>query len=91
MNAPAHNVITFCSIDDLEARLLASARNVAQATHRVFVLLREFDLRQGWQAYGNLDCADGLNWRCGIGRVAAQEKVRVAKALWGLPQIDAAF
>ena len=40
------------------------------------MLLREFDLRQGWKAYGNVDCADWLNWRCGIARVTAQEKVQ---------------
>ncbi len=55
------------------------------------MLLREFDLRQGWKAYGNVDCADWLNWRCGIARVTGQEKVRIARALWGLPQIDEAF
>jgi len=61
------------------------------ATHRFLALLREFDLRQGWRAYGNGDCAEWLNWKCGISRVTAQEKVRVAKALWTLPRIDAAF
>ncbi len=32
-----------------------------------------------------------LNWQCGIGTVAAREKVRVARALESLPQISAAF
>jgi hypothetical protein len=64
---------------------------VSQATHRFLVLLREFDIRQGWKAYGNADCAEWLDWRCGIARVTAQEKVRVAHALWGLPRIEAAF
>src|SRR5690606_2857818 len=54
-------------------------------------LLREFALRQGWRAYGNNDCAEWLNWRCGIGRTTALDKVRIARALWFLPQIAEAF
>ncbi len=84
-------VLVFRPIDDVEAHLLDSWRTVSQATHRFLQLLREFDLRQGWRSYGNVDCADWLNWKCGISRVTAQEKVRVAKALWTLPSIDAAF
>jgi hypothetical protein len=91
VNAPATNVLSFRPIDDLEATLIESWRDVSQATHRFLVLLREFDLRQGWKAYGNVDCADWLNWRCGIARVTAQEKVRIARSLWGLTQIDEAF
>jgi len=91
VNAPAMNVLSFRPIDDLEATLIESWRDVSQATHRFLVLLREFDLRQGWKAYGNVDCADWLNWRCGIARVTAQEKVRIARSLWGLTQIDEAF
>ena len=91
MSAAASNVLSFRPIDELEATLLDSWREVSQATHRFLALLREFDLRQGWRAYGNADCAEWLNWKCGISRVTAQEKVRVAKALWTLPQIDAAF
>jgi Domain of unknown function (DUF222) len=91
MSATASTVLSFRPIDELEATLIDSWREVSKATHRFLVLLREFDLRQGWKAYGNPDCAEWLNWRCGISRVTAQEKVRVAKALWGLPRIDAAF
>ena len=46
---------------------------------------------QGWKAYGNTDCAQWLDWRCGIWRNTAQEKVRIARALWSLPAVDAAF
>ncbi|MCZ6618771.1 MAG: DUF222 domain-containing protein, partial [Gammaproteobacteria bacterium] len=66
-------------------------RDVSQATFRFLVLLREFDLRQGWKDWGSADCADWLNLRCGITRNTAQEKVRVARALWTLPQIEEAF
>src|SRR4030095_559015 len=83
--------LTFQPIDDLEASLVASWREVSQATHRFLVLLRELDLRQGCKPYGTNDCAEWLNFRCGIARVTAQEKVRIARLLWALPEIDAAF
>jgi hypothetical protein len=81
----------FRPIDDLESSLMQSFREATRAEHRFLVLLREFDLRRGWAACGNSDCAEWLNWRCGISRTTAQEKVRVARALWLLPKIDAAF
>ncbi len=81
----------FRPLDELESSLLTSWREVTQAEHRFLKLLREFDLRRGWEAYGNHDCAEWLNWRCGFSRTAAQEKVRVAQALWVLPEIDEAF
>ncbi len=84
-------VTPFCPIDDLEHDLLDCWREVSQATFRFLVLLREFDLRQGWKEWGSADCADWLNLKCGITRNTAQEKVRVARALWTLPQIEEAF
>jgi len=89
MNAPL--VRDFQPLEQLEHSLVESWRRVTQAEHRFLELLREFDLRQGWREYGNNDCAEWLNWRCGICRTTAQEKVRVARALWFLPQIDEAF
>jgi len=91
MSVSALRPATFRPIDDLEASLIGSWRAVSQATHRFLVLLREFDLRQGWRSYGHNDCAEWLDWKCGISRVTAQEKVRIARALWTLPQIEAAF
>ncbi len=84
-------VMPFCPLDDLEHDLLDCWREVSQATFRFLVLLREFDLRQGWKEWGSADCADWLNLKCGITRNTAQEKVRVARALWTLPQIEEAF
>jgi hypothetical protein len=79
------------SIDCLEEELLASWQAVTQATHQFLTLLQEFDLRQGWREWGAADCADWMNLKCGITRATAQEKLRVAAALFGLPQIDEAF
>jgi Domain of unknown function (DUF222)/HNH endonuclease len=84
-------ITRFEPIDALEAHLVDSWKSVCRATHQFLKLLGEFDLRQGWRAYGNVDCADWLNWKCGISRMTAQEKVRVAAALWHLPKIDDAF
>ena len=66
MNTPVLTRLTFRTLDDLEASLVESFREVSKATHRFLVLVREFDLRQGWKAYGNNDCAEWLNWKCGI-------------------------
>ena len=84
-------IYPFQPIDDLETTLVESWHAVSRATHQFFRLLREFDLRQGWKAYGNTDCAQWLDWRCGICRNTAQEKVRIAHALWSLPALDEAF
>jgi len=78
-------------LDELESSLLTSWREATQAEYRFLKLLGEFNMRRGWEAYGNTDCAQWLNWRCGISRTTAQEKVRVADALWFLPNIDEAF
>ena len=54
-------------------------------------MLEEFDRLGGWEAPGLVSCAHWLNWRCGIGLNAAREKVRVARALPGLPEIRRHF
>jgi hypothetical protein len=91
MNATAPAIPEVRPIDTVEASLLESWRGVSQATHRFLVLLREFDLRAGWKAYGHNDCAEWLDWRCGISRITAREKVRMAHALGELPLISDAF
>src|SRR5262245_1721553 len=59
------------------------------ATARLLELLREFDARGGWD--GARSCAEWLSWRVGLDLGAARERVRVARALGGLPQIAAAL
>jgi hypothetical protein len=53
-------------------------------------MLREFDAQSGWNN-GFMSCAHWLHWRTGIDLGAAREKVRVAKALAGLPLLSAAL
>lgn len=78
-------------IDDLETALLDRWTEISQATYRFLALLREFDFRQGWKAYGCTDCAQWMDFKLKVSRKTALEKVRVARALWFVPQIDAAF
>lgn len=43
----------FKPLEHLESSLVASWQAVTRAEHRFLKLLREFDLRRGWEAYGN--------------------------------------
>jgi len=71
-------------ISELAAQLNA-------ATCALIELIGRFDTERGWAQDGCRSCAHWLNWKCGIGLVAAREKVRVAAALDGLPKMHAAF
>src|SRR5882672_3559689 len=75
------------SIDDLERELTTLAAHLNAGNYRFLVLLAEFDRRGGHVGWGIVSCAHWLQWKCGIGLVAAREKVRVARALEGLPKI----
>src|SRR5262249_43401774 len=50
----------------------------------------EFDARGGW-GNGCRSCAHWLTWRTGLDPGAARERVRVARALGGLPRLAAAL
>jgi hypothetical protein len=76
---------------ELDAQLVTLHAGINAATARFCVLLEEFDRLNGWAEPGLLSCAHWLNWRCGIGLNAAREKVRVARALPGLPAIRRHF
>lgn len=78
-------------IDDLETALIDRWTEISQANYRFLALLREFDFRQGWKAYGCTDCAQWMDFKLKVSRKTALEKVRVARALWFVPKIDAAF
>ncbi|MFW6093226.1 MAG: DUF222 domain-containing protein [Pseudomonadota bacterium] len=91
MNPAESGARAFEPMERLEAALVDAWRQTSRAMHRFLTVLREFDFREGWRAYGNNDCAEWLDWRCGISRTTAQEKLRVARALAELPQIDRAF
>ena len=79
------------SIDQLESDLIRRAQLINIQEYEFLVDLREFDLRQGWKSYLFNHCSEWLSMKCGIDISTGQEKVRVARALFDLPQISAAF
>jgi hypothetical protein len=79
------------NFDALEAQITELWGHLNAATFRFLRLIAEFDRRGGWARHGLANCAQWLNWQCGIGAVAAREKLRVARALESLPLISEAF
>ena len=78
-------------LSELEAQITELAGHLNAASHRWLMLIAEFDRREGWADGSTTSCAHWLGWKCGIDRGAAREKVRVARALEGLPLISAAM
>jgi len=93
--APPTATSSFTPIDwpcrPLEEKITELWGHINAATYQFLKLVAEYDSHEGWGRHGCADCAQWLNWQCGIGKVAAREKVRVAKALGELPQISASF
>ena len=79
------------SLRELAAQITELAGHLNAANHRWLVLIAEFDRRQGWSDGFTHSCAHWLSWKCGLDLGAAREKVRVARALAGLPQISTAM
>jgi len=79
------------SIDALDRAIVTLASRINAATYDLLVLIRRFDERAGWLAWGFQSCAEWLHYRCDISLSAAREKVRVAHALKTLPLIGRAF
>ena len=78
-------------LNTLEAQITRLWGNINAATAQFLALLAEFDRKEGWAQHGMASCAHWLSWQCGIGPVAAREKVRTARALESLPKIAEAF
>jgi len=76
---------------ELASAITSGAVRLAAATASWLRLVAEFDARGGWHGVGIHSCAHWLAWQCGMGPGAAREHVRVARALPGLPRIEAAF
>ncbi len=77
--------------EELEAKITELWGYLNAATSRFLALVAEFDRTKGYERHGLVNTAQWLNWQCGIGPVAAREKVRVARALEALPEIAHAF
>jgi Domain of unknown function (DUF222)/HNH endonuclease len=79
------------AFERLEAEITDLWGHLNAATARFLNLLAQFDREKAYERHGLANTAQWLNWQCGIGTVAAREKVRVARALEALPKISAAF
>jgi hypothetical protein len=77
-------------VEQLGEAIADIASRIHAATYELLVMLREFDEQNGW-TNGFLSCAHWLHWRTGIDLGAAREKVRVARALAGLPLLSGAL
>src|SRR5512134_2538124 len=91
MEAAATLPETGLSIRELEAQITELAGHLNAANHRWLLLIAEFDRRNGWSDGLTQSCAHWLSWKCGLDLGAAREKVRVARALEGLPQVATAM
>ncbi len=87
----AATLITRRNLDQLEADIISLSGHINAQEYEFLVLLREFDLRQGWKAYHFNHCSEWLNMKCGMAPGTAREKLRVANALFDLPQTSQAF
>jgi len=70
-------------------QLAASFAN--RNAYRLLLLIRQMDACAGHEAYGCKTLAEYLELVCGITRIAARERIRVAFALLHLPGIARAF
>ena len=79
------------TVRELAGELRALGRRVNSDSYRFLVVLREFDERAGYLEFGMQSSAHWLCWQCGFAEGTAREKVRVARALTGLPKIAEAM
>jgi hypothetical protein len=75
----------------LAREMVKLTAHISAAEARFLEMLAEFDRDELWVRYGCHCAAQWLTWQCGMGDVAARERVRVARALEKLPKIKAAF
>ncbi|HWC36830.1 MAG TPA: DUF222 domain-containing protein [Mycobacteriales bacterium] len=79
------------SVEVLEARMVELSSQIAGATCELLLLVGEYDAAEGWRSWGVSSTSAWLSWQCGVGRTAAREQVRVARALRKFPQIVEPF
>jgi hypothetical protein len=77
-------------LDRLGDEIAELSAHLDAATARLLDLIREFDIREGWNS-GFRSCAAWLSWRVGLDPGAARERVRVARALGALPRLACAL
>lgn len=77
--------------DEIEALLVSWSAREAAVRAELLAVLAVFVERRGWERWECLSPQQWLSWKCGLGRVAASEHVRVAMALTRLPAVAAAL
>jgi len=78
-------------LDHLEQDIIGLCTRQNILEYEFLVLVREYDLRQGYKAYHYNNCAEWLSMTCGLTPTTAREKQRVANALFDLPLVSGAF
>jgi hypothetical protein len=79
------------SLQELADEITTLYAHVHAATHRLLMLIAEFDRLGGWKPGGHRSCAHWLSFHTGIDLGAARERMRAARALLGLPEIGASM
>ena len=79
------------SVVTLGEAIMTLSEHLQGETHRLLLLIAEFDRRHGWKLHGFSSWADWLAYSTRLDKVTAREKVRVARALAGLPETSAAM
>ncbi|PYN99731.1 MAG: hypothetical protein DMD91_12025, partial [Candidatus Rokuibacteriota bacterium] len=77
-------------LDHLADEIAELSAHLDAATAHLLDLIREFDVREGWNT-GFRSCAAWLSWRVGLDPGAARERVRPARALGTLPRLAQAL
>jgi hypothetical protein len=72
---------------ELHRQFQQAAAFANRNAYRLLVLIRQMDACEGYEAYGCKTLAHYLELVCGITRIAARERIRVAFALEQLPAI----
>src|SRR5688572_10949051 len=72
-------------LEDLADEIATLSAHIHAATHRLLVLIADFDRLRGWEPAGYSNCARWLAARTGIDLSTAREQVRAARALVHLP------
>ncbi|MEQ1700295.1 MAG: HNH endonuclease signature motif containing protein [Ilumatobacteraceae bacterium] len=80
--------LTELPLERLEAELCSWSANLAAAEFRWMALLAEFDRREGWRQWECPSCVTWMCWQLSLDLRTAREKLRVARALVGLPLVS---
>ena len=79
------------SSKELHRQFLEQAAIANWSSYWLMVLIRQMEACQGYVDYCCKTLTDYLILMCGIGRIAARQRIRVAEALANLPAIEGEF